>query len=74
MLLLAAVVVVVGGEAAGVASPPATATATFVVLCLALYWSRGLYRLRFRIHTLDDLRTILSATTLAAMLVLSGRV
>ena len=74
MLLLAAVVVVVGGQAAGVASPPATATATFVVLCLALYWSRGLYRLRFRIHTLDDLRTILSATTLAAMLVLSGRV
>jgi exopolysaccharide biosynthesis polyprenyl glycosylphosphotransferase len=74
MLVLAAIAVVVGGEAAGVASPPAAASATFVVLCLALYWSRGLYRLRFRIHTLDDLRTILSATTLAAMLVLSGRV
>ena len=74
MLLLAAIAVVVGGQAAGVASPPATATATFVVLCLALYWTRGLYRLRFRIHTLDDLRTILGATTLAAMLVLTGRV
>ena len=74
MLLLAAAVVVLGGQAAGVASPPAGATATFAVLCLALYWSRGLYRLRFRIHTLDDLRTILGATTLAAMLVLSGRV
>ena len=74
MLLLAAIAVVVGGQAAGVASPPAAATATFVVLCLALYWSRGLYRLRFRIHTLDDLRTILGATTLAAMLVLTGRV
>jgi exopolysaccharide biosynthesis polyprenyl glycosylphosphotransferase len=74
MLLLAAVAVVVGGQAAGAPSPPATATATFVVLSLALYWSRGLYRLRFRIHTLDDLRTILGATTLAAMLVLTGRV
>ena len=74
MLLLAAVVSVVGGQAAGVASPPATVTAMFVVFCVALYWSRGLYRLRFRIHTLDDLRTILAATTLAAMLVLSGRV
>ena len=56
------------------ASPPAAATAIFVVLCLALYWSRGLYGLRFRIHTLDDLRTIFGATTLAAMLVLTGRV
>ena len=64
----------VGGQAAGVASPPAAPTAAFVVLCLALYWSRGLYGLRFRIHTLDDLRTIFGATTLAAMLVLTGRV
>jgi exopolysaccharide biosynthesis polyprenyl glycosylphosphotransferase len=74
MLLLAAIAVVVGGEAAGVASPPAAATAAFVLLCLALYWSRGLYRLRFRIHTLDDLRAVLEATTVAAMLVLTGRV
>ena len=74
MLFLAAIAVVVGGEAAGVASPPAAATAAFVFLCLSLYWSRGLYRLRFRIHTLDDLRTILGATTIAAMLVLTGRV
>jgi exopolysaccharide biosynthesis polyprenyl glycosylphosphotransferase len=74
MLLLAAIAVVVGGQAASAPSPPAPATATFVVLSLALYWSRGLYRLRLRIHTLDDLRTILGATTLAAMLVLTGRV
>jgi exopolysaccharide biosynthesis polyprenyl glycosylphosphotransferase len=74
MLLLAAIAVIVGGQAAGVASPPAAATAAFVLLCLALYWSRGLYRLRFRIHTLDDLRAVLEATTVAAMLVLTGRV
>ncbi len=74
MLVLAAAAVVVGGQAAGVASPPAAATAAFLVLCLGLYSSRGLYRLRFRIHMLDDLRTILGATTLAAMLVLTGRV
>lgn len=74
MLVLAALAVVIGGEAAGVASPPVTATVAFVLLCLALYWSRGLYRLRFRIHTLDDLRTILATTTIAAMVVLSVRV
>ena len=73
MLVLAAVAVVIGGNAAGVASPPLTATASFVVLCLALYWSRGLFRLRFRLHTLDDLRAILIATTVAAMIVLTAR-
>jgi exopolysaccharide biosynthesis polyprenyl glycosylphosphotransferase len=73
MLLLAAIAVVVGGNAAGVASPPLLATASFVVLCLGFYWSRGLYRLRFRLHSLDDLRSIFVATTIAAMVVLSGR-
>jgi len=74
MLVLAAIAVVVGGNAAGVASPPFSATVGFVVLCLTFYWSRGLYRLRFRLHTLDDLRAIFIATTVAAMIVLSGRV
>ncbi len=73
MLLLAAIAVVVGGNAAGVASPPVAATAIFLVLCVALYWSRGLYRLRFRLHALDDLRAIFVATTMAAMIVLTGR-
>ena len=73
MLLLAAIAVVVGGNAAGVASPPVAATAIFLVLCVALYWSRGLYRLRFRLHALDDLRAIFVATTIAAMIVLTGR-
>ena len=74
MLVLAAFAVALGGRAAGVASPPVTVTAVFVGLCLALYGSRGLYRLRFRIHTLDDLRAIFIATTVAAMIVLTGRV
>lgn len=74
MLVVAALAVVFGGRAAGVASPPAAATAWFLALCLALYWSRGLYRLRFRIHTLDDLRSILVATSIAAMVMLTGRV
>ena len=73
MLALAAIAVVIGGSAAGVASPPFTATVSFVVLCLTLYWSRGLYRLRFRLHMLDDLRSIFIATTVAAMIVLTGR-
>jgi exopolysaccharide biosynthesis polyprenyl glycosylphosphotransferase len=74
MLLLAALATLLGGHAAGVASPPARVTVAFGLICLALYWSRGLYRLRFRIHTLDDLRSILVATSIAAMIVLTGRV
>ena len=74
MLVLAAIAVVIGGNAAGAASPPFATTASFAVLCLALYWSRGLHRLRFQLHTLDDLRAIFIATTVAAMVVLSGRV
>ncbi len=74
MLALAAIAVQIGGEAAGVASPPAGVTITFSLLCLVLYWSRGLYRLRFRLHVLDDLRSILAATSVAAMVVLTGRV
>ena len=73
MLVLAAVAVVVGGDAAGVASPPLGATAVFVGICVTLYWSRGLYRLRFRLQLLDDLRGIFVATTIAAMIVLTGR-
>ena len=59
-------------SAAGVASPPWTVTVAFALLCLTLYWSRGLYRLRFRLHVLDDLRSIFVATTLAAMIVLTA--
>lgn len=73
MLLLAGLAVVAGGHAAGAAYPPLAAAAAFGLLCVALYWSRGLYRLRFRLHTLDDLRTIFTATTLAAMAVLTAR-
>ncbi len=74
MLVLAAAAVQLGGHAAGVASPPWTVTAAFALLCLALYWSKGLYQLRFRLHVLDDLRTIFVATSLAAMIVLTARV
>jgi exopolysaccharide biosynthesis polyprenyl glycosylphosphotransferase len=73
MLVLAAIAVVVGGRAAGVASPPISATLAFVGIGLTLYWSRDLYRLRFRLHALDDLRAIFIATTVAAMIVLTGR-
>lgn len=74
MLALAAFAVLLSGHAAGVASPSPAAAVTFAGLCLALYWSRGLYRLRFRLHTLDDLRTIFVATSIAAMVVLTARV
>jgi exopolysaccharide biosynthesis polyprenyl glycosylphosphotransferase len=74
MLALAAIAVQFGGHAAHIASPPPGVMAAFGAVCLGLYWSRGLYRLRFRLHVLDDLRSILAATSVAAMIVLTGRV
>ncbi len=74
MLLLATLAVQIGGRAAGIESPRWTVIGAFALLCLALYWSKGLYRLRFRLHVLDDLRAVFVATSLAAMIVLTARV
>jgi exopolysaccharide biosynthesis polyprenyl glycosylphosphotransferase len=73
MLALAAVVTVVGGAAAGIGSPSAAWMAAFAALCILLYVVRGLYRLRFRLSTLDDVFRIAVATTVAAMTVLTIR-
>jgi exopolysaccharide biosynthesis polyprenyl glycosylphosphotransferase len=74
MLLFAAFAVRLGGHAADIASPPWPVVSSFSVLCIALYWSKGLYRLRFRLHVLDDLKAIVVATSVAAMIVLTARV
>jgi exopolysaccharide biosynthesis polyprenyl glycosylphosphotransferase len=73
MLALAAVAVVISGHASDIVSPPPTALLVFAGLCIALYWSRALYRLRFGLHRLDDIRSIATATTVAAMIVLTAR-
>jgi exopolysaccharide biosynthesis polyprenyl glycosylphosphotransferase len=74
MLVLAAAVTVLGGDAAGAASPSLPAIAAFTLVALALYASNGLYRLRFRLRMLDDVRTVVVATTIAAMVVLTALV
>jgi exopolysaccharide biosynthesis polyprenyl glycosylphosphotransferase len=74
MLVLAALATSVGASAGGFASAPLPWTIAFGGLTLALFQRRGLYKLRLRLRTLDDLRAILTAATLAAMIVLSVRI
>jgi exopolysaccharide biosynthesis polyprenyl glycosylphosphotransferase len=74
MLVLAGLATSVGAAAGGFASAPIGWTIGFGVLTLALFRTRGLYALRLRLRTLDDLRAIATATTLAAMIVLSVRI
>jgi exopolysaccharide biosynthesis polyprenyl glycosylphosphotransferase len=73
MLALAAAATAVGGRAAGIASPPVLWTVAFGLLALAIFHARGLYALRLRLSGIDHVRTILAATTLAAMTILSLR-
>jgi exopolysaccharide biosynthesis polyprenyl glycosylphosphotransferase len=74
MLVLAGLATSLGAHAGGFASAPIGWTVGFGALTLALFRSRGLYALRLRLRTLDDLRSIATATTLAAMIVLSIRI
>jgi exopolysaccharide biosynthesis polyprenyl glycosylphosphotransferase len=73
MLLLAAVGTVVGARLANIAAPPVAWLVFSTLLTLFLFAARGLYRLGFRLKTLDDLRVVAGATTLAAMITLSLR-
>jgi exopolysaccharide biosynthesis polyprenyl glycosylphosphotransferase len=74
MLVLAGLATSLGAHAGGFASAPIGWTVGFGVLTLALFRTRGLYALRLRLRTLDDLRSVATATTLAAMIVLSVRI
>ena len=74
MLVFAALATSVGAYAGGFASAPVGWTVAFGGLTLALFQRRGLYKLRLRLRTLDDLRSVVTATTLAAMIVLSVRI
>src|SRR6266516_948335 len=73
MLVFAAAVTAIGSSVTGIASPPAVWMAAFAVLCFLLYHRRGLYRPRFRLRALDDVRGVAIATTIAAMAILSLR-
>jgi exopolysaccharide biosynthesis polyprenyl glycosylphosphotransferase len=74
MLLAAVVVADLGAPRAGVPTTPAVWLALFPLLTFAIMGARGLYRPRVFLRVLDDLRVVVTATALAAMVVLSLRI
>ena len=73
MLATAGAAAVFGAGAAGIPAPPVTWIVVFSVLALAFSSLRGLYASRLHYELLEDLRSIVIATSLAAMAVLSLR-
>jgi exopolysaccharide biosynthesis polyprenyl glycosylphosphotransferase len=73
MLAAAAVASAVGSGAARVEVAPIGWVGLFAVLVLGAFAARGMYRPRLRSELLEDLRGVVTATTLAAMAVLTLR-
>lgn len=73
MLVTAGIAAVVGSEAAGVSAPPGRWAVVFACLVIGIFTARGMYGARLRFELLEDLRTVLTGTTLAAMAVLTMR-
>jgi exopolysaccharide biosynthesis polyprenyl glycosylphosphotransferase len=73
MLVAAAVASAVGSGAARVEVAPIGWVGLFAVLVLAAFAARGMYRPRLRAELLEELRGVVTATSLAAMAVLTLR-
>jgi len=71
MLGLAAIATAVGGTAAGIPSGSAAWSWGFGLIVVALLALRGLYSPAFRLHTIDALRRVVAATSVAAMSLLA---
>jgi exopolysaccharide biosynthesis polyprenyl glycosylphosphotransferase len=74
MLFAAVAVADLGAPRAGVPTTPALWLVVFPLLTFAIMAVRGLYRPRVFLRVLDDLRVVVTATALAAMIVLSLRI
>jgi exopolysaccharide biosynthesis polyprenyl glycosylphosphotransferase len=74
MLLAAVAVADLGAPRAGVPATPAVWLLAFPLLTFGIMAARGLYRPRVFLRVLDDLRVVVTATALAAMIVLSLRI
>ena len=74
MLFAAVLVADLGAPRAGVPSTPALWLLAFPILTFVFMAIRGMYRPRVFLRVLDDLRIAVTATALAAMIVLSMRV
>jgi exopolysaccharide biosynthesis polyprenyl glycosylphosphotransferase len=73
MLVIAAMAAKLGADSAGVPSPPGVWLVLFGVFVLGLFAARGMYGSRLRTEMLETLRIVVTATSLAAMAVLSLR-
>ena len=73
MLVIAAVAAKLGSESAGLPDSPAVWSVLFAVTVLGLCAARGMYGSRLRSELLEELRIVLTATSLAAIAVLSLR-
>jgi exopolysaccharide biosynthesis polyprenyl glycosylphosphotransferase len=73
MLLAAALASSLGSKAAGVDAAPAGWVALFAVFVVAAFAVRGMYRPRLRADILEELRGVVTSTSLAAMAVLTLR-
>jgi exopolysaccharide biosynthesis polyprenyl glycosylphosphotransferase len=74
MLVAAGFAASLGASAAGVSGPGAAWLAGFSVVVVALLHLRGMYAERLRIQMLDDIRRVVTATSVAAMAILTLRV
>ena len=73
MLLTAGVAAAFGSSAASVPAPSIVWSVVFGVLVLGILSSRGMYGARLHYELLEDLRSVVIATSLAGMVVLSAR-
>jgi exopolysaccharide biosynthesis polyprenyl glycosylphosphotransferase len=73
MLITAGVATTLGSSAVNVPAPSPFWLAVFAAFVLAFCGGRGMYRSRLHYELLEDLRVVLIATSLAAMVVLSLR-
>jgi exopolysaccharide biosynthesis polyprenyl glycosylphosphotransferase len=73
MLFIAALATTLGSSAADVPAPPVAWLAIFSLLVLSIQAARGMYGSRLHYELLEDMRTVVTSTSLAAMVVLSTR-
>jgi exopolysaccharide biosynthesis polyprenyl glycosylphosphotransferase len=73
MLALSSALVALVARLEDASAPPVTWLAVYPVVVLVLFRIRGMYAQRVRLQVLDDLRGVVSATALAAMVVVTIR-
>jgi exopolysaccharide biosynthesis polyprenyl glycosylphosphotransferase len=73
MLAVACVAASIGSASAGVMAPPTASLVAFSLLVLLFFALRGMYAPRIRPELLENLRGVVTATSLAAMSVLTLR-